>query len=60
MPEATINFSWATLAAEIAIVGRVDADDGEHDVVPDVRRSLHSEKVAPGSLEEFQHSPVFK
>jgi hypothetical protein len=51
------QFLLGDLAAEIAIVGPVDADDGERDVVPDARRSLHSEKVAP---EEFQHSPVFK
>ena len=49
------------LGAEIAIVGRpVGADDGERDVVLDAGSGLRREKVAAGSLEEFQHRPVFK
>src|SRR6202030_3132913 len=54
------QFLLGDLGAEIAIVGPVDRDDGERDVVPDAGGGLRRDKVAPGSLEEFQHRPVFK
>ena len=45
----------------LSIVGPVDADDGQHDMVPDAARcGLRREKVATGGLEEFQHRLVFK
>ena len=50
MPEATDQFLLGDLAAEIAIVGPVDADDGERDVVPDARRSRRSLLLPGGWL----------
>src|SRR3954466_12405031 len=60
MPEALISFSWATLGAEITIVAPVNADDGERDVVLHAGSGLGREKIAPGSLEKFQHGLVFE
>jgi hypothetical protein len=48
------------LGAEIAIVGPVDSDDGERDMMPDACRGLSREKMMLGSVEEFQHRFVFK
>jgi hypothetical protein len=54
------QFLLGDLGAEIAIVAPIDSDDGQRDMVPDARGGLRREKVAPGSLEEFQHRLVFK
>jgi hypothetical protein len=55
------QFLLGDLGAEVAVVGRpVGSDDGERDVVPDAGGGLGRKKVAPGSLEEFQHRLVFK
>ena len=48
------------LGAEIAIVAAVNSDDGQCDMVADASRGLRWEKVAAGSLEEFQHRLVFE
>ena len=54
------QFLLGELGAEIAILGPVDRDDGERDVVADACRNLRREKVALGILEEFQHRPVLE
>jgi hypothetical protein len=54
------QFLLGEFGAEIAIVGPVDCDDGQRDMVLDTRCGLRREKVAPGGLEELQHRLVFK
>src|SRR5215468_11124222 len=53
------QFLLGDLGAEIAIVAQVGSDDGERDMVPDAGCGLRRKKVAPGSLEKFQHRLVF-
>ena len=54
------QFLLGDLGAEIAIVGPVDSDDGQRDMVPDAGCGFRREKVAAGGLEEFQHRLVLK